>query len=639
MCADVDPQVADQIAAFGTDSADPAQVLYDLPLRPQHVGRRTIALEGLVGEDEWTKQAWNAGIDIRARLGLPAPGGPIPESFNVVEALWLLHEELEAEGASHADIAALESTITLVSESESTSRNTSGQDVVNLLLRSFAGSFERGMQRSMSVSGIPSQPATPGDKWRTSDDRTPDDATITYPSSESPYGLSLDPTDPNAERWLPERYPNLEPDLPPLPGTQGSRLVGGFLAALTRGELVLPRRKWSGSFHLVKIREVLPPQAEEPEFIEAPFTHAVGPPRPALFLLESYSISLTPTGFGLGRPVRVATFLPGESQSIPWLYWRPTDSVVATTIIDSFTPFAADAFCNEVFVRLADEPIRQLTDTYGFEMSRKSGFNPNVEATDGATVLAFQLGRLEFAGRLRGALHEHVARATDYRTAFEDADRPMRDPAPFHRSSNVNLGRTMSVVYRQLNQRYHCEIRLTDIQIGFSNGRLRSWREAPLWKLKDFVSALVVGSAVAGVEQAIFKAAATVLDKEGSEKIILDEVANGDGVFGATPALGDAVYRIKPAIGDAGVLLDEFELTVPSGSVLGEVLMGLADSLDRYALGLQAADIASRSNDNALQKVEIDALEAINVAEDRAEAYAKAFRPDDTFKVDLRPSP
>ncbi len=68
MCADLIPQVADEIAAFGTDSTDPAQVLYDVPLHPRYVGRRTIALDGLVDEDDSTNRAWNAGIDIRARL-------------------------------------------------------------------------------------------------------------------------------------------------------------------------------------------------------------------------------------------------------------------------------------------------------------------------------------------------------------------------------------------------------------------------------------------------------------------------------------------------------------------------------------------------------------------------------------------
>ena len=119
-----------------------------------------------------------------------------------------------------------------------------------------------------------------------------------------------------------------------LPWHERPAFVSVFLAALARGGLLLPRRKWSGELTLVPV-----PLSE-------------GASTPSLFLIEEYELMARSIGFGLGRTVRVTTFLPGTTLSIPLIAWRPSDAAIATTVLDSFSVYTANEFAAGVRARL-----------------------------------------------------------------------------------------------------------------------------------------------------------------------------------------------------------------------------------------------------------------------------------------------
>src|SRR5205085_890346 len=56
---------------------------------------------------------------------------------------------------------------------------------------------------------------------------------------------------------------------------------------------------------------------------------------------------------------------------------------------------------------------------------------------------------------------------------------------------NVNVGRTLNFVFRQMNQEYVSILHLTNVEIAFSNSVPGSDRTVPLWKLDGLLNDVI----------------------------------------------------------------------------------------------------------------------------------------------------
>jgi hypothetical protein len=587
------PVVAERIAVFGDDQTDPAHILYDLPANIHHNGRRTVRLNAPA--EAWKPEAYGIGRDLRNELNLKSPNGKY--TFNVVAALWLLREELQAEGASETTLRGVDAAIALISRRGNEDAQSNGESAIELL------SLELPSAQPITPS-LPSEavPAVRNESMREG-------------APLGGKGLSL-PSD--YQGPLEPRGSGLELALEPInPTGRLPAYLPVFLSALTRGELVLPRRKWSGELTLVRV--TLP----DTSIPEGPSTNR---PEPTLFLVEDYELMAESAGFGLGRTLRVATFLPGVSLAIPIIAWRPNRLPTGTNVLDSFSVPSANDFSARIVARFGDNQTRTLSRQFSSEIMSTAGFSPLISDAQSRADLAMGFGRREWCKAVERALLEHCRRASDLRTTTQDVADELRPNEPtWHTANNVNLRVAMSAVYRQLNRRFRYQLRLTDVRLAFANGRFRSWTELPIWSMRPLLETVVVDDAVESVER-------IVLD---SVKGLLEYIQPSDGDSEQLDThLPEVLPRLNSElIADASLLQGSVE--VATGSVLGEVLLGQADALDRYALALQASDAEARDLQNKLQEVLREALEAIQDPAARADAFASAYRPDGALRLRL----
>ena len=200
---------------------------------------------------------------------------------------------------------------------------------------------------------------------------------------------------------------------------------------------------------------------------------------------------------------------------------------------------------------------------------------------------------------------------------------------------------------------------LTGIRVAFSNGRVGSWREAPLSALRPFLESLLQPGEVDGACQRLLQLAAVAYDAMDAPITVLqtlqrqadrvtwqpaDAQPDGNGNY-PLPTV-DLVYRFKPGplgqVGDAwtvdGLLLRGDKVVLRTDTIVVEALIGQADALDDYALEAQEADAGAKTLANERQQLVNEALQQLG-ADERITGYTQMFRPDGRLNVTLESLP
>jgi hypothetical protein len=109
------------------------------------------------------------------------------------------------------------------------------------------------------------------------------------------------------------------------------------------------------------------------------------------------------------------------------------------------------------------------------------------------------------------------------------------------------------------------------------------------------------------------------------------------------PPPGDSlVYRFAPGplgaqdgIRVDGVVLSEERITLRTDSVVVEALLGQADALDPYAMTSQKADAEARELENDRERLAQKVIASIGQGDNQAQAYADMFRQEDVVRLAL----
>ena len=81
---------------------------------------------------------------------------------------------------------------------------------------------------------------------------------------------------------------------------------------------------------------------------------------------------------------------------------------------------------------------------------------------------------------------------------------------------NINSDRTLNFIFYQMNQRYVSLIHLTEIELGYDDGR-GNLVVVPLYEMRPLLEEVVEDDRVAQAERAIFNALREIRDYRGSE--------------------------------------------------------------------------------------------------------------------------
>jgi hypothetical protein len=391
---------------------------------------------------------------------------------------------------------------------------------------------------------------------------------------------------------------------------------------------------------------------------------------PRIWIVEEYEVVSFLGDFGLGRVVGATTLFPNEDLFLSSESWREDEEVFASasSIFDSFDTSSQDRFANSLEARAASAYSAETVGANYFSHTGEGHwgliFGGHSETDAELNKLDYRSSSDQFSSAVSASLSEHASQANSRRetfissgtmTAHKSGERSLSE----RRIHNPNLRRTLSFVFRELNQAYECCLVLRNLKVVFGNGRPGSLDSAELSSLLEFLNTYVKREHAIKVLVDIIETMAMAVDySETSVTVLemslrdgqlgqwtdvqLDE--NGKLVFPSGTSAEHYVFRFKPRetlrtkLGDRtvpGLVRRTEGVVMRTGSVIAEALLGEADALDPYATALQDLDIEGRDLENSRTKLALSIIQSINDPAAQAKAYQAIFAPVNTLDVKL----
>jgi hypothetical protein len=396
---------------------------------------------------------------------------------------------------------------------------------------------------------------------------------------------------------------------------------------------------------------------------------------PQLLLVERYRLSTYLGDYGAGRTLKTFSLLPGEETTISLRSYRKSreERERASSILDSFTETAAREFERHVENEQWDREAYSASVGYGSTSTVSGGGGGGLNlgffkiggSAKASSRKTFEIGtevaREEFSKNVTSAISKHAhesstRRDVEINTNYESSVEEGESQSTVRRIENVNLGRTLNFVFRQMNQEFHTVVHLVDVRVAFTNGGVRTnaagtsirgleYREVPLSRLDDLLDEFVDGDHHDDVRRLIEAELSTVTNYAGEGRSMVERAQ--------TRALDGEVardYLRVPRLTDRyegwevpGVVVSAVTNVMRTEGVIVEALLGQSDALDDYSARLQEEAVEHRDVENEAVAAETEktrlGIQVVRDADaDRAAVYRDVFgtprSPDDSGATD-----
>ena len=353
---------------------------------------------------------------------------------------------------------------------------------------------------------------------------------------------------------------------------------------------------------------------------------------PKLAIVTTVTMSSYLGDYGAGRTINTFSLLPGESHEITIKTFKRSKSLrtESSSILDSFEQETADEFEKS----LETEQSQRSKSTEAFNASASAsadvGWGFGSAKASGSVSTASTSEREQFGKAVENVSSRHTASAASKRqmeinSASEEETEESEERSLKRVVKNINLGRTLNFVFRQMAQRYVTALYVTDVKLAVDTGDALAYREYDLAELQDLLDDFVVSGHHDDVRKAIHDALFYSFDYRGAHKPLIEEVEFApDGA--EKPLIHDpnapkSYWRFRrhettldgpdgvAGVTVPGVVLRTFGATLPTEGVIVEALLGQGNALDAYSLGLQSEAVRERisANDLAASEVETEA--------------------------------
>ena len=356
--------------------------------------------------------------------------------------------------------------------------------------------------------------------------------------------------------------------------------------------------------------------------------------KPRLAIAHCCRMSSLLGEYGAGRTISTFTLLPGERHEIEIkTYKRSKQSTTeASSILDSFEQTSAEEFQNDLTSEnsaknnstenFSFQAQAQASATWGWGSANASG------GVSGGTTSALE----EFSKNVSSTTQKHAATAAAKRqveintTSLSETEEG-EERAIKRSIENINVGRTLNFVFRQMNQVFVTVLHIVDVRIAFRNGDAEAEREYSLPELADFLETMIVPGARQQVRDAIWQALHATFDWQGHHRPLVEPVLLTGSAMGGPMAIDTAVDPAKAdfwrvlrqtstldALADGasvtvpGVVIGVTRATLPTDGVVVDALLGQGNALDAYSMGLQMEAVAERQLANERAAAETDLL-------------------------------
>lgn len=377
---------------------------------------------------------------------------------------------------------------------------------------------------------------------------------------------------------------------------------------------------------------------------------------PQIVIMETYRLSSFLGQYGAGRTLNTFSLLPGEKTTISVKTFRKSesDSKSASSVLDSFTKESADDFENSLQQEKSDKKASQESFEYHAEAEANVSWGFGSAKVSGGVKGGTASQREEFSKNVSNAVSKHASKASSKRdvqvnTSSEVKEESGEETSITRQLENINVGRTLNVIFRQLNQEHITLLHLVDIRVAFWNGYSESVEEVPLPKLDGLIEKYIQPDRRDEIRDLILDQLKIVYDYN-------DELVDPPVVEEKPVADGDSYWRFRRDLISTyadetgneiivpGVILSTNKIVMRTEGVMVDAILGQGNALDDYSAGLQNAVVEQRALANAEVQARLD-REALAraIAEDasatKAEAFERVFRQSIVLPGQLTISP
>jgi hypothetical protein len=363
--------------------------------------------------------------------------------------------------------------------------------------------------------------------------------------------------------------------------------------------------------------------------------------RPRIMLVETYRLSSFSSSYGAGRVIKTFSLLPGEKTHISVKTYTKTETEASqsSSIFDSFSEESSNEFESAVQNEQTDKRAQAESFEYHAEADAHASWGFGSANISGGVKGGSNASREQFSRNVSNAARRHAEAASAKRdininTSYESKVSTGEETSIEREIQNVNVGRTLNFIFRQMNQEYISLLHLVDVSVAFFNGYAESRMEVPLYDLDSLLNTIIVNAKTAEVRQLIVNELATIFDYDDSVQSFVEERQ----LIGANnkPSADHSYLRVRKdltstykddvtgaAFSVPGIILAANKVVLRTEGVIVETLLGQGDGLDDYSHGLQDETVRERqlTNDERDAEVKLDLLrQKVISSKDSAEA-------------------
>lgn len=372
---------------------------------------------------------------------------------------------------------------------------------------------------------------------------------------------------------------------------------------------------------------------------------------PKILFFEKLQISNFLGDYGAGRVIKTFSLFPGEKTKISIKTYQKTTETesqkrnVGSSILDSVTEEAAVDFENSIATESSSKYEESESDILNSQrdLSKKDGEgSANVlwglvkaGGKGGSESESEQTGewgtrsaREEFAKTVSNALFKHSARASAKRDVEINTSSEVSSETTTEKGSeqliervieNVNVSRTLNLVFRQMVQEFISVLHLTDVRIALYDESSGPYPQYSINELDQFLDDYFVDNPKtrAIVKNSIIRELYYIFNYQDEPRQFLDKVSL-EFPEEAVESLGISFpksieyLRIKKDQKDhladreyievPGVILKENVITMRTEGVVVDAFLGQGECLDTYSQGLQTETVRELQLNNELKE-------------------------------------
>lgn len=215
-------------------------------------------------------------------------------------------------------------------------------------------------------------------------------------------------------------------------------------------------------------------------------------PVPRLYLIESIKLTSFLGDYGAGRVVKTFSLLPGESTRISVKTFKQRESTrkESSSVLDSFTNESAQDLESSLEQEQSDQRSYKESFEYYADVKAKASWGWGSASVAAGVKGGTNSAREEAVKNVSKAVEKHTSKASAKReveinTSFEVSEKEGEERSVEREIENINLSRTLNFVFRQMNQAFISFLHLTDIRVGYFDGRRESRLEVPISALES----------------------------------------------------------------------------------------------------------------------------------------------------------